>query len=362
MQTKPASINVSLLISITLCCYYLYFFVALRSCCSCEKRHVYIQTTSLYAYMIKTFEMFAGYGGASFSLKRAKIPFECVGYSEIKPIAIQTYNINHPNVKFYGDCTKIQTKELQDFDILFAGFPCQDVSSIGKNDLSCGRTILVNEVFRIANDKKPKYMLFENVKGLTYPKHKDFFEHILKSLNNIGYNVFFEVLNSRDFNTPQNRERIYFICIRKDIKQSFSFPNKEEYINDWHRYIDTPNNFKKVKKTPSRDVMRMKCKNITNLKYSSCITLKQDRYPNAGIIDFEDYYRFLTPKECFRLQGFFNDEIKIDHLSISNAYNMAGDGWDINLVSKILKNLLVNNLNVNPIYKQTTFDLFNGEK
>jgi len=56
--------------------------------------------------------------------------------------------------------------------------------------------------------------------------------------------------------------------------------------------------------------MRINCKNITNEKHCQTITSKQDRYPNAGIIDFEDYYRFLTPRECFRLMGFFKDEIK----------------------------------------------------
>jgi DNA (cytosine-5)-methyltransferase 1 len=291
---------------------------------------------------IKLFEMFAGYGGAHFAFKRAGIPVDCVGISEIKKIAIETYNINHPNIKNFGNCTTINPLDIPSFDILTAGFPCQDVSLAGKNNLSCNRTRLIEEVFRITNIKKPKIILLENVKGLLQNKHKEFFKYIISSLNKLGYYINYACLNSRDYNTPQNRERIYFVCIRKDINVNFEFPLKETLVNDWHNYIDKKNNLKKANKTPSRDKMRIKCKNITNAQYSSCITLKQDRFPNAGIIDFEDYYRFLTPVECFRLQGFFNDEIKINHLSTTRAYNMAGDGWDINVVSKILLNIFGN--------------------
>ena len=132
--------------------------------------------------MIKLFEMFAGYGGASFSLKKAGVDFECVGYSEIDKYAIQCYEQNHKYMKLknegkfgisqtihhmnYGDCSKINTQDLPDFDLLTGGFPCQDVSIAGKRDLDKGRTNLYQEILRIARDKKPKYILLENVKGL----------------------------------------------------------------------------------------------------------------------------------------------------------------------------------------------------
>jgi len=110
--------------------------------------------------MLKIFEMFSGYGGASFALNKANIPFECIGYSEIYEHAIKLYNYNHHSIKNYGDCTKIIPEELPDFDLLTAGFPCQDVASLGTGNLACGRTILVNEVFRIAKIKKPKFIFF----------------------------------------------------------------------------------------------------------------------------------------------------------------------------------------------------------
>lgn len=112
---------------------------------------------------IRLFETFAGYGGASFALKKAGIDFECIGISEIDKYAIQCFNNNFPNIKNYGDCTKINVDELPNFDLLTGGFPCQDVSLAGNRDLSKGRTNLYKEILRIAEAKKPKYMLLENV-------------------------------------------------------------------------------------------------------------------------------------------------------------------------------------------------------
>lgn len=296
---------------------------------------------------LKLFEMFSGYGGGRWSLIKANIPFESVGYSEIKPEAIKIYQKNFSDGINYGDCTKIIPELIPDFDLLTGGFPCQDVSTAGKNDLSKGRTILFDEIIRIVNVKQPKYILLENVKGILAKKHRLFFQHILNSLDKVGYTCYWQVLNSLDYNTPQQRNRVYFVCFRKDLpqanpfsKQAFKFPEKEVYYNDWRNYRDNPINYKKVNKTPSRNIMRKKCKNITNLKFCQTITLKQDRWPNAGIIDFEDYYRFLTPREQFRLMGFFFDEIKIDGFTNSQLENLAGDGWDINLVSKILRKMI----------------------
>ncbi len=162
---------------------------------------------------IKIFEMFAGYGGASFALKKAEIPFECVGVSEIDKHAMQCYTQNHKGYH-YGDCTKIDPKEIPDFDLLTGGFPCQDVSVAGDRDLSKGRTNLYLEILRIAKEKKPKFVVLENVKGLLSMEvnHRKLVHKIVADLQKIGYGVAWKVLNSKEHGIPQNRERVWFVC------------------------------------------------------------------------------------------------------------------------------------------------------
>src|SRR3990167_3264693 len=163
---------------------------------------------------LKLFSMFSGYGGAEFGLIKAGIDYECVGYSEIDKNAIKCYEQNFSNVKNFGDCTKINTDELPDFDLLTGGFPCMDVSIAGKRDLSKGRTNLYSEILRIAETKKPKYLLLENVKGLLSMKIDEgkLIDKIVRNLKSIGYGVCWKVLNSKDYGIPQNRERIWFVC------------------------------------------------------------------------------------------------------------------------------------------------------
>ena len=121
---------------------------------------------------LKLFEAFAGYGGASFALKRAKIPFNVVGFSEIDKFAIELYKKNHPNVKEFGDITTIDPNLLPDFDLFTGGFPCQPFSQVGlgRGELDT-RGTLFHDIIRICNKKKPTHILLENVKGLTTSKH-----------------------------------------------------------------------------------------------------------------------------------------------------------------------------------------------
>lgn len=129
---------------------------------------------------IRLFSMFSGFGGAEFALKKAGIPFEVVGISEIDKYAIKCYNQNHiknynedkilvsdilPN---YGDCTKINPEKLPNFDLLTGGFPCQSFSVAGKGlGEQDTRGTLFHDIIRIAEVKNPRYILLENVKGLT---------------------------------------------------------------------------------------------------------------------------------------------------------------------------------------------------
>ena len=179
---------------------------------------------------LETFEMFAGYGGGSFALKKLGKKFECVGYSEIDKLASQCYEQNH-KAEAVGDCREINPWSLDYFDLLMAGFPCQSFSIAGKGlgELDT-RGTLFNEIIRVAEIKKPGYMLLENVKGLVSKKHKPTFDKILSELDRIGYDVFHKVCNTKLHGIPQNRDRIFFVCFRKDLECS---PNlKKPNINN----------------------------------------------------------------------------------------------------------------------------------
>lgn len=161
--------------------------------------------------ILRVFEGFAGYGGASFGLQKASIPHKVIGYSDIEQEAIELYEYNFPNIKNYGDITKIDEKSLPDFDLFTGGFPCQPFSTVGKmlGELD-PRGTLFNDIIRICEYKKPKYILLENVKGLLGKKHRPTFDKIMSELNRIGYNnVQYAILNSKDYGIPQNRERLW---------------------------------------------------------------------------------------------------------------------------------------------------------
>jgi DNA (cytosine-5)-methyltransferase 1 len=177
---------------------------------------------------IKLFEAFAGYGGAGFALKKANIPFECVGYSEIDKYAIQCYEQNHKG-KNFGDITKINPNDLPDFDLFTGGFPCPSFSLAGKGlGEEDKRGILFWEIIKICAIKQPKYILLENVKGLTTKKHIDVFQSYIEALEKIGYFVLWNILDTKENGIPQSRQRVFIICF-KDFEEAkkFKFPGKK---------------------------------------------------------------------------------------------------------------------------------------
>src|SRR6056297_2700072 len=194
--------------------------------------------------MIKILELFSGYGTATFALKMLGIEHKVIGYSDIDKYANQCFRKNH-NGKELGDVTKINPNDLEDFDLLTGGFPCQAFSVAGKMKGELDpRGTLFYDIIRIAEVKKPKYMLLENVKGLTSKRFKDTFAKILSELDRIGYKVYWKILNTKDYGIPQNRQRVWFVCFREqEDYDNFVLPEKEE-LNIFLKDIleDNPNN------------------------------------------------------------------------------------------------------------------------
>lgn len=175
--------------------------------------------------MIKVFEAFAGYGSQSMALRRLGIDFEVVGISEIDKYAIQAYMAVHGDTPNYGDISKIDWKEVPDFDFLTYSFPCTDISSAGlQKGLEEGsgtRSSLLWECKKAIEAKRPKYLLMKNVKALTFKKFKPYLEKWLDYLKDLGYTNFAKVLNAKNYGVPQNRERIFLISILGEAQYYF---------------------------------------------------------------------------------------------------------------------------------------------
>ena len=180
------------------------------------------------------FSLFSGIGAFEKALDKLQIPYELTGFSEIDKYAVKSYCAIH-NVeesKNYGDITKIDENALpKNIDLITYGFPCQDISLAGKqkglfnNDGTQTRSGLFFEALRIIEATKPRIAIAENVKNLTSKKFAEQFKIVLDSLEEAGYNNYWQVLNAKDYKIPQNRERVFIVSIRKDIDTgSFKFP------------------------------------------------------------------------------------------------------------------------------------------
>lgn len=182
---------------------------------------------------LRSIDLFAGIGGIRLGFEQAFAEdIETVFVSEWDKSAQKTYTENF-NDKFpiAGDITQIEAQDIPAFDICLAGFPCQAFSLAGArkgfdDDYKglCRGTLFL-DVARICEYHKPKVIFCENVKGLVIHDRGRTFKVITKTFEDLGYRVFYKVLNSKDFGVPQNRERIYIVAFRNDINaENFTFP------------------------------------------------------------------------------------------------------------------------------------------
>lgn len=149
----------------------------------------------------------------------------CVGYSEIDKYAIKVYERNFPNVRNYGDITKINADELPDFDCLVGGFPCQAFSIAGKRrGFEDTRGTLFFDLARILRAKQPRLFVFENVKGLLSHDNGKTFRTIIATITELGYDCQWQVLNSKNHGVPQNRERVYIVGHLRGTARPEVFP------------------------------------------------------------------------------------------------------------------------------------------
>jgi len=186
---------------------------------------------------INSIDLFAGIGGIRLGFEQAfGKDLKTVFISEWDENAQKTYNSNFDNkMEISGDITKIDINKIPSFDICLAGFPCQAFSLAGQRKgfsddyKGISRGTLFFNVAEICEKRKPKVIFCENVKGLANHDKGRTYKIIKGRLEELGYKVYEEILNSRDFGVPQNRERIYIVAFKKNIDSSaFHFPKPKD--------------------------------------------------------------------------------------------------------------------------------------
>lgn len=306
----------------------------------------------------KFIDLFCGLGG--FRIAFEKLGGKCVFSSDIDEPVQKTYAMNFGETP-QGDITKIESKDIPEHDILCAGFPCQPFSTAGKRlGFDDTRGTLFFEVARILKDKKPTGFVLENVKGLTNHDGGNTLEVILNTIDEIGYDCKFEVLNAKNYNVPQNRERWYCIGVRKDSGidiNSFVFPEQEElkkklsdiieqgidttnYIisETCERNINTFIEKKNIDVTPytlAYDIRPSRCHFVKG-DISNCLTAKMGTGGSNVAVVIEQN-RKLTERECLRLMG-FPEDYKIG--SGYQAYKQIGNSVVVPVISKLAEELI----------------------
>ena len=294
--------------------------------------------------------LFDGMGGGRIALERANIKVDKYFASEIKSHAIKCATTNYNDIIEIGDVTKIKYEDNKLYndkgeivyeghiDMLIGGSPCQDFSianiqnKVGELKNTYGlngqKSKLFYEYLRLKNEIKPTYFLLENV------KMKESSERLLNQYMQVkGLHI------NSNLVSYQDRKRIYWTNI-----PNVTIP--EDRHIDFQDYIDTDiNRLEEAKCNPTPSRLRMwnngkgktkglmNCDNITNAHKIHCLTRKQDRSPNSGLIAYKDFCRYLTRREIEGAQtipyGY------TDCLSYCQMQDVCGDGWTIDIISHI---------------------------
>lgn len=174
--------------------------------------------------------LFSGCGGMDYGFKKAG--FHIVFANDFDADAQTIYRLNLGEIDTRNILT-VSEDDIPDGDILTAGFPCQPFSNAGsRKGIHDSRGMLYKECLRIIKTKMPKVIVFENVKGLLSSKYidgrnlSDVIVEDLSTMNGVGYNVVYQLVNAADYGVPQNRQRVLFVGIRKDLNKTFVFPPK----------------------------------------------------------------------------------------------------------------------------------------
>ena len=272
--------------------------------------------------------------------------WQCVGYSEIDKYAIQIYKKHFPTHKEYGDVTNIQWSNVSDFELLCGGFPCQSFSIAGKREgFNDTRGTLFFEIAQAAQEKHPRLLLLENVKGLLSHDKGRTFGTILNTLDELGYDLQWQVLNSKNFGVPQNRERVFIIGHLRTTPRPQIFPLEGFGMGKTHpavclteRGYRSQRNGTYVESHPQPKIKMKIANTVTPDAYLARGERKRVDGKPVLTSMHERRIRRLTPVECERLQGF--PDGWTSGISDTQRYKCLGNAVTVNVISAIMKKLL----------------------
>ncbi len=279
--------------------------------------------------------------------------FRCIGMSEFDKYSSQVLKHRFPNITNWGDCTKINPRELPDFDMLCGGFPCQAFSIAGKRrGFEDTRGTMFFEIARILEVKRPKIILLENVKGLLNHNKGETFRVILQTLDELGYEIQWMVLNSKFFGVPQNRERVLIVGNLRGTSRSEILPfrqtsdesnkgnSEEQNASSLQHPGHSGGNYKGMNMVKTRYPLRFQGRNQRNMEGDYSFTV--DSCHTGGIKEGTSIRR-LTPVECCRLQGFpddwngwgIDDKGNKVKMSDTQRYKQMGNAVTTNVIAAI---------------------------
>lgn len=307
---------------------------------------------------MKIVSLFAGCGGLDFGFEKAG--FDIVWANEFDNAIHATYRFNHPNtILNTSDIRALTGDDIPDCDGIIGGPPCQAWSEGGKKlGIEDPRGQLFLDYIRIVKEKKPKFFVIENVQGILDKKHKESLDSFIKFLRDVGYNITYELLNAADYKVPQDRFRVFFIGIRNDLANKYTFPNAvntepitlKQAIGDiveiprfyTDEYVDRdhPQRLNHDVYTGAYDAKYMARNRVRSWDETSFTMQAQARnapqHPQAPKMTYisssqrifakgyEHLYRRLSVRECARIQT-FPDNFKFIYQDVKDGYKMVGN-------------------------------------
>ena len=267
---------------------------------------------------LKYIDLFCGIGGFHQALK--DLGHECVLACDIDKPCRDIYEKNY-KLKPISDVKDIDPSKLDDFDIICAGFPCQAFSNGGKKQcFEDSRGLLFDEIIRIAKVKKPSFMFLENVKHILKVDNGKVIKYIKEKIDETGYELQLFKLSPHEYGIPQQRERIYFVCVRKDIyKDNFEliYPkSKPEFLKFLDKEVDK-------KYYINGDILN--CLEAWNEIIKK---FKKDEKISPTIM-INDYYEFYSPEDFNKLANWRQDYMK-KNLPLINKYQTEFDEFYAN--------------------------------